>query len=164
MFSSDFSASGMDLMSVFSSLIGILSLLGNWVLLKYQDGSPFKDGNSINISVSIVALIVCFIAILVIYNGLHVGYHKTIINITILSGSLAIISILKILFPNLGWFFMAIWLGWFACLALDSCKELFQFFAVAAKGVSDLFNTFLGRDQVNEGNNDQSSATDHAQA
>ncbi|WRX28476.1 hypothetical protein QQP08_020963 [Theobroma cacao] len=128
------------------------------------DGSPFKDGNSINISVSIIAVIICFIAILVIYNGLYVGYHKTIINIGILSGSLAIISVLKILFPNLGWFFMAIWLALFACLALDSYKELFQFFAVAAKGVSDLWNTFLGRDQVNEGNNDQSSTTDHASA
>ncbi|EOY12316.1 Uncharacterized protein TCM_030857 [Theobroma cacao] len=157
-------ASGMDLLSVFSSLIGILSLLSNWVSLKYQDESPFKDGNNINISVSVIALIICLIAIVVIYNGQYVGYHKTIINISILSGSFAIISVLKILFPNLGWFFRAIWLAWFACLALDSYKELFQFFAVAARGIPDLWNTFLGRDQVNEGNNDQSSTTDHASA
>ncbi|XVE99754.1 hypothetical protein REPUB_Repub03eG0228500 [Reevesia pubescens] len=73
------------------------------------------------------------------------SYHHVLIsNIRLLSGSLAAILPVLVIFPVLGWSFLLVWTLFLVKLIYNACQKLLQLYQ-AISSASDVFNEVLGR-------------------
>ncbi|XWS07637.1 hypothetical protein CRYUN_Cryun41cG0006600 [Craigia yunnanensis] len=117
--------------------------------LKFQSmniAAPFET-HSVVMSIFVITTLVYAVAC-VIEAKLQTGnnsYHGVIISkICLLSGSLATVLLVLIIFPALGWFILFVWTLFLVKLTYDAFQKLHQLYQ-AISSASDVFNEVLGR-------------------